>query len=175
MQGVRASASSGHSATAARKSETLCSACKVCVPRVEHGTDAPAYTGSPSRQSPRYGIAVNTCRAQGKGGARVGRRATASVVGRSRGLAWCQTSTAFIQGALRESLNWVLSEGLLRLGVLSEGLLRLGVLSEGLLRLGVLSEGLLRLGCMASETAASSLCYLTGVICQGPDNECYLS
>ena len=127
------------------------------MPRVEHGTDAPAYTGSPSRQSPRYGIAVNTCRAQGKGGARVGRRATASVVGRSRGLAWCQTSTAFIQGALRESrsLNWVLS--------------------EGLLRLGVLSEGLLRLGCMASETAASSLCYLTGVICQGPDNECYLS
>jgi hypothetical protein len=57
---------------------------------------------------------VNTCRAQGKGGARVGRRATASVVGRSRGLAWCQTSTAFIQGALRDSLNWVLSEGLLR-------------------------------------------------------------
>ena len=98
---------------------------------------------------------MNTCRAQGKGGARVGRRATASVVGRSRGLAWCQTSTAFIQGALRDSLNWVLS--------------------EGLLRLGVLSEGLLRLGCMASETAASSLCYLTGVICQGPDNECYLS
>ena len=60
----------------------------------------------------------------------------------------------------------VLSEGLLLVDVLSEGLLRLGVLSEGLLRLGVLSEGLLRLGCMASETAASSLCYLTGVIWQ---------
>ena len=68
-----------------------------------------------------------------------------------------------------------LFERLLLVDVLSEGLLRLGVLSEGLLRFGVLSEGLLRLGCMASETAASSLCYLTGVICQGPDNECYLS
>ena len=81
------------------------------------------------------------------------------------------------QGALFERLLLVdvLSEGLLLVDVLSEGLLRLGVLSEGLLRLGVLSEGLLRLGCMASETAASSLCYLTGVICQGPDNECYLS
>ena len=66
-------------------------------------------------------------------------------------------------------------ERLLLVDVLSEGLLLVDVLSEGLLRLGVLSEGLLRLGCMASETAASSLCYLTGVICQGPDNECYLS
>ena len=59
-----------------------------------------------------------------------------------------------------------LFERLLLVDVLSEGLLRLGVLSEGLLRFGVLSEGLLRLGCMASETAASSLCYLKGVIWQ---------
>ena len=57
-------------------------------------------------------------------------------------------------------------ERLLLVDVLSEGLLLVDVLSEGLLRLGVLSEGLLRLGCMASETAASSLCYLTGVIWQ---------
>ena len=77
---------------------------------------------------------------------------------------------------MRPLSRHVLSDKLLRCqGALFERLLLVDVLSEGLLRLGVLSEGLLRLGCMASETAASSLCYLTGVICQGPDNECYLS